>query len=187
MQKSADVPIVLPRRSQRVPLSVPDIVALDQALLKIFELIRILRQGSPAAEHIKYPSIPAVFTESLAILNTERFFGSGWKARFGGNVADIIIERDGCTSRKIEIKATGRHAFQEFKTNDLSADAVVWFRFGARYETGTGSVEVSIIDQLGRYLARPCRLDTRRFQAVPGIAESQRLIVFQKFEDLLAP
>jgi hypothetical protein len=185
MQSSVDMSIGLPTMSQRVPLSISGIVALDQALLKIFEFTRTLRQECPAAGYIKYPSIPAVLTESLALLNTERFFGLGWKGRFGGNLADIIIEKPACSPRKIEIKATGRHAFQEFKTNDLSADAVVWFQFGARFETGTGPVEVSIIDNLGQFLTKPCRLDTRRFRAVPGIAASQRLIVFPRFEDLL--
>ena len=49
--------------------------------------------------------------------------------RFGGNVADVLADKDG-RDYKIEIKATGSKKFQYFSDKDVTTDYIVWMHFG---------------------------------------------------------
>ncbi len=171
----------------RKPLTVKEILELEAALIEVFRTIRKLRKRSVGARHIKFPPLPSVFSESIAIAATPTLFGSGWKGRYGGRTADLIIENSPAgRAQKVEVKATGRHAFQELKDKDLKADVLVWVRFGQRLELGSGPIEVAVIESPGKYVARQCRLDVRRFEAIPGVKEAQKLFRFESLQAMLA-
>ena len=155
--------------------------------MEVFRTIRQLRTRTSAARHIKLPPVPSVFSESIAIATTPVLFGSAWKGRYGGHEADLIVEN--LTTRcslKVEVKATGQHAFQELKLKDLRADVLIWFRFGHRFESGTGPIYVAVLDSPGRYVTTQCRLDVRRFEAIPGVQQAQKIFRFESLAAMLA-
>src|SRR5262245_7501167 len=102
-----------PSPKGRVPLTPEEIVQLDAALVRAFRTIRELREELPAARHIKSPPLPSIFSESIIIAAAPRIFGSEWTARYGGATCDVLIENDYGEVRRVEVKATGEHAFQE--------------------------------------------------------------------------
>lgn len=177
---------------KRAPLTIDEILQLDAALIEVFRTIRQLKSRSvksrsAAARYIKFPPVPSVFSESIAIATTPVLFGSAWKGRYGGHEADLIVEN--LTTRcslKVEVKATGQRAFQELKGKDLQADVLIWFRFGHRFESGAGPIEVAVLDSPGRYVRSHCRLDVRRFEAIPGIQQAQKIFRFESLGTMLA-
>jgi hypothetical protein len=171
----------------RQPLTTAEIVELDSALMGVFRAVHGLREGNPVARFIKFPSLPSIFSESIVIAATPALFGTGWAGRYGGRAADVIIENNTHgRALRVEVKATGQHAFQEIKQKDLLADALVWVRFGRRYELGAGPIEVVILESPGKHIKNPCRLDTRRFEAIPGVTRDLKVFRFDSLEAALA-
>lgn len=167
-------------------LTSTQIIELDRALSAVFRMIRDMREQTPVARHIKFPSLPAIFSESIVIVATPALFGPGWRCGYGGSECDIILENvDGSLTKRVEVKATGQHAFQELKAKDLRADVLIWIRFGRRYELGSGPIEVAVIETPGKYIGKPCRLDVNRLDGIPGIIESQKILRFESIEQLL--
>ena len=176
------------RPNRREPLTREEILDLDRALMGVFESIRAFRESNTVARHIKLPPMPAIFSESIAIAATPLLFGREWKGYYGGRDSDLTVKH--CVSGKslrVEVKATGKHAFQELKEKDLLADALIWIRFGRRYELGGGPIEVAVIEGLGRYVKTSCRLDVRRLDLIPGLLASQRVFQFDSLEQMLRP
>jgi len=154
--------------------------------MEVFRTIHQLRQRSVAARHIKFPPVPAVFSESIAIAAASVLFGPGWKGRYGGRESDIIVENANTRrALRVEVKATGQHAFQELKEKDLRADVLIWFRFGHRFESGTGPIEVAVLHSPGRYVTSQRRLDVHRFEAIPGIQQAQKIFRFESLGAML--
>jgi hypothetical protein len=177
---------VSPPKRRRTPLSHAEILELDRALMGVFHMIRETHQLNPAARHIKFPSLTAVFSESIVIAAATVLFGPEWQCRYGGTECDVVIENADCTeTKKVEVKATAQNAFQELKAKDLQADVLVWVRFGKRYEVGRGEIEVVILENPGRYVPSPRRLDVNRFNAIPGITANQKVFRFESIDQLL--
>lgn len=177
-----------PWSKRREPLTQEQILTLDRALMGVFHSIRAFRESNAVARHIKFPPIPAIFSESIAIAATPILFGPEWTGCYGGRDSDLTVKH--CVSGKllrVEVKATGQHAFQELKEKDLLADALIWIRFGRRYELGGGVIEVAVIEALGRYVKASCRLDVRRWDLIPGLLDSQRVFRFDSLEQMLLP
>jgi hypothetical protein len=171
----------------RKPLTVQEILELEAALMEVFRTIRELRERSPAARYIKFPPLPAVLSESIAIAITPTLFGSDWRGRYGGSAADLIVENLATRSAlRVEVKATGQHAFQELKDKDLRADVLIWFRFGHRLELGAGEIEAAVIECPGKYVVSQRRLDVRRFEAIAGVREAQKVFRFESLAAMLA-
>ena len=169
----------------RVPLSPEEIIQFDAALVRAFMTIRELREELPAARHIKSPPLPSIFSESIIIAAAPRIFGSEWTARYGGAKCDVLIENGHGEERRVEVKATGMHAFQEFKAKDLRADFLVWVRFGRRFNLGQGPIEIAILSNPSRFIPDACRLDTARFEKRVGSSDSLRVLSFDSLESLL--
>jgi hypothetical protein len=170
----------------RVPLSLEEIVQLDVALVRAFRTIRELREELPAARHIKSPALPPIFSESIIIAAAPLIFGSEWTARFGGVICDLLIDNGHGEERRVEVKATGEHAFQEFKAKDLMADFLVWVRFGRRFNLGHGPIEIAVLSNPSRFIPITCRLDTARFEKRVGSSDSLRILSFDSLEALLS-
>jgi hypothetical protein len=169
----------------RVPLSRDEIVQLDDALFRAFRTIRELREQIPAARHIKSPPLPSIFSESIVIAAAPCLFGAEWIARYGGSKCDVLIENDHGEVKRVEVKATGEHAFQEFKAKDLRADFLVWVRFGRRFNEGHGPIEIAILSNPSRFISDACRLDTRRFEKRLGSTDCLRVLSFDSLQTLL--
>jgi len=183
--RNSTTPKCRPSRA-REPLTPTQIIELDSALSAVFRMIRDMREQTPVTRHIKFPSLPAIFSESIVIAAAPALFGPGWRCGYGGSECDIILENtDGSLKKRVEVKATGQHAFQELKAKDLRADVLIWVRFGRRYELGSGPIEVAVIETPGKYIAQPRRLDVNRLDAIPGIIESQKILRFEFIEQLL--
>jgi hypothetical protein len=52
-------------------------------------------------------------------------------------------------------------------------------------EVGGGAIEVAIIEDPGRYVSSPRRLDVNRLNAIPGITASQKVFRFESIEELI--
>lgn len=171
----------------RTPLSTGEILELESALKEVFRTIRRVKCRIPTAQHIKFPSIPAIFSESIAITATPLLFGPDWTGCYGGRASDIIVANVKTRqSHKVEVKATGRHGFQELKDKDLRADFLVWIRFGLSIEEGVGSIETIVVERPGNYFSGQRRLDARRFEAVAGVLNAQKLFRFGSLAEMLS-
>ncbi len=143
-------------------LTKDELCELDGKLIEIYGFLGDMRSRSAVARLIHLPSVPAEFSESLTIHCTERFFGNGWKAKFGGRLCDVVLEKAG-ERRTVEVKATGQTSFQELKAKDLSADFIVWIHFGERYINGSGKLQVYILRSPSKYIRNPLRLKLHEF------------------------
>ncbi len=142
------------RVKRRQPLTREEILNLDHALMGV-TAIHTFRESNTVACHIKFPPMPSIFSESIAIAATPILFGREWTGYYGGRTSDLTLKH--CVSGRslrVEVKATGRHAFQELKEKDLLADALIWIRFGRRYELGAGTIEVAVVENLSRYVKK---------------------------------
>lgn len=51
------------------------------------------------------------------------------KISFGGKVSDMVVELKNSKKIKIEVKATGKSAFEFFSDKDIMADYLIWLHF----------------------------------------------------------
>lgn len=174
-------------RHGRVPLTAAEILELGGCLTDVFRMLREMRDRNKVAAYIKYPPLPPVFSESIVIAAAPTLFGAGYTARFGGKLCDVVLTRgDGGDKKRVEVKATGRHAFQELKEKDLRADILVWIRFGDYFEVGSGVIEAAVLENPGEYVRSPRRLDVKRFDAIVGVVGAQRLFSFDSLKSFVA-
>jgi hypothetical protein len=115
----------------------------------------------------------------------ERLMGLGCKAAFGGANCDVLVEDATGEVKRVEVKATAEHAFQELKAKDLRADILVWIRFGRRFHQGDGPIEVALLNEPSRFFAGPCRVDTVRFERRIGSSGSLQVLSFSSLHELL--
>jgi hypothetical protein len=169
----------------RAPLTLEEILELDAALVQAFRTIETLRTQHLAARHIKFPPMPSIFTESIVIASAARLFGPGWNAKFGSTECDVLIQNDRGEVKRVEVKATGEHNFQEFKAKDLRADILLWIRFGRRFKDGAGAIEVAMLEEPSRFIDGPCRLDRTRFSQRIGKTDCLQMLSFESLEELL--
>ncbi len=113
-------------------LSIENIKELNRLLRDVFNYINRLKKENKLANKIKYPQLPSIITESLALhLLKKREIIKELKEynfNFGGNTADILGISNNKTI-KIEVKSTAKSAFQYFGKKDISANFIIWFHF----------------------------------------------------------
>jgi len=153
--------------------------------MEAFRTIQTLRKRFKAAKYIKFPPLPSIFSESIVIASVKHMFGPDWKARYGGKECDVLIENLTGEVKRIEVKATGENGFQEFKAKDLRADTLIWIRFGRWFQTGTGPIEIALLNQPSRFISTACRLDTVRFERRVGSIDNLRVVSFESLQGLL--
>lgn len=169
----------------RRPLTPQEIVELDQAFVAAFASHRDLKSRIPAARYIKFPQIPAILGESFVIAAAGKLFGTDWKAAFGGSLSDVQLFDSIGRTRRVEVKSTGRHGFQELKAKDLSADTLVWIHFGKQLDEGYGAIQIVILDNPGKYIFEPGRLDIPRLMRKVGDTSDLRQLEVVDLEDFL--
>jgi hypothetical protein len=166
-------------------LTPQEIIELDQALVEVFALHQELKNRILTAHHIKFPQIPAILAESFVIVTAKKLFGADWKAIFGGSVSDIQLLNVTGQTRRVEVKSTAIHEFQELKSKDLLADTLVWVRFGKRFHEGYGTIQVVILDSPGNHILEPVRLDIPRLMRRVGNTSDLRHIEITDLEEFL--
>lgn len=110
-------------------------------LIEIRELIGILRELFAHHERIRsseflgsliqYPKIPPFLSESIVfhLLESGELLGEPTPARKSDTGGDLEIAANDGSVTRIEIKATGKSAFQFFGDKDLNAQMLVWVHF----------------------------------------------------------
>jgi hypothetical protein len=169
----------------RRPLTPQEIIELDQALIEAFALHQAFQSRVSAARYIKFPQIPAIFGESLVIAATNKLFGTGWQAAFGGSLSDVQLLSSTGRIHRVEVKSTGHHGFQELKAKDLLADTLVWIHFGKRFYEGHGAIQIVLLDTPGKYIFAPVRLDIPRLLRKVGNTSDLRQVEITNLEDFL--
>ena len=131
------------------------LIALDAALIRIYAVMREIREEEPIAASISRPPVPSRLSESLVAAAAPVLFGRGAVAESGGAAADLRIMSHDRPNRLVEVKATGAWGFQEIKDRDLAPDVLVWVAFGSRYELGAGPIDMFVLPEPQRFV-RPC-------------------------------
>jgi hypothetical protein len=168
----------------KVLLTKEELLELDRVLIETYAFFDEMRSRSPIAKLIHYPSVPSVFSESLTIHCAEFLFGSGWTAKLGEGVCDVILEwKD--EQRTVEVKATGQTGFQEFKGKDLVADFLVWIDFGERYISGTDKLSIYILSNPKTYFGKPLRLKLHQFLSYTKGSSDLRCLEAKSLRGLL--
>ena len=143
-------------------ISTKEIKELNELLRQVFEYIINLKKGYKLADKIKYPQIPSILTESLAIhlLKKGEIIPelTGFKFEFGGRTADILATK-GSRIIKIEVKATAKSAFQYFGEKDITANYILWIHFADFYMSSKDTnIEMYIIKKPDDYFKRPVKI-----------------------------
>ncbi len=144
------------RQGKRV-LTLQEIRGLADLLRSVFSRIAEIRRDNPLARHIQFPKTPCILSESLAI-HLLRWGDilpdlTGCSFNLGGKRADIVAERLGET-KTIEVKATGKSAFQNFVAKDVDADYVIWIHFGDYFlASGEKNLRAFVLREPRRYFS----------------------------------
>jgi hypothetical protein len=129
------------KKSGRRVLSKDELLDLSDLLRLASSQIAQLRRDNPLAQHIQFPKIPSILSESLVVhlLESGDILPdlAGFRFTFGSKRADVIAEKNG-DARTIEVKATGKSAFQNFVAKDAQANYIIWIHFGG-YFTGSAN------------------------------------------------
>ena len=100
-------------------------------------------------------------------------------------MSDIQLSNATGQTRRVEVKSTAIHEFQELKPKDLLADTLVWVRFGKRFHEGYGTIHVVILDSPGNHVLGPGRLDIPRLMRRVGDTSDLRHIEITDLEEFL--
>jgi len=164
----------------RAPLSRAEIAVLIPIVREVFEYIGQLKRSKPLAKHIQYPKLPSILSESIVLLELQsgRLLPELADAEFsfGGKKADILAQRKSDSELRIEVKATGRNAFQYFGEKDIGCDFLVWVHFGSFFETRRNSaVDALVIRRPSRHFAKPAKVNLSRIKTLIPDIESIRV------------
>ena len=152
---------------------------------EILELIKILiemnnwlieaRAENSLANHIQFPKIPSLMSESLAInllqdkiILREREIAD---FQFGAKMADIIGIA-GNKQMKIEVKTTAAD-FQYFGKKDINADYLIWIDLKNPLRNKSNKITIYIVENPSTFFKNPRNIMLKRFLeiATPEIYE----------------
>ena len=149
-----------------------EIIELMDLLSEVFSYVSNLRTENPLAEHIQFPKIPLILSESLCMLEKEKIFLGCFSADFGGRESDIIVIFQDGTKKTAEIKATGQSAFQALSKKDIAADFLVWVHFGRFFEDNDEEIRAYVMENPKRIFTRPVKINLEKFRSKdPAIRE----------------
>ena len=145
----------MPRR----PLSLKQVRDLVCAMRVASASTTALHQHFPMGKYIKYPPIPQVLSESIAL----HALREGLIPDIASGVFELGSRKDDsdivALSRgarlKIEIKATGDKAFQRWSNGDIESDYVIWIHFGTYFQ-GPEEIPITfyVVPEVGNYYSK---------------------------------
>lgn len=154
---------------QRI-LTLDEIKGSLRHLRDAFKQIREIKKRDEIANLIKYPQIPSVITESLAIYLIKDNITElkDHELILGGSVADIIAKKYG-TMEKIEVKATGKSAFQYFSHKDIKANYLIWIHFDKFFDEESNiPIEVFVLKNPSAIFKFPTKIVLEDFKIKAG-------------------
>lgn len=144
-----------------------EIQELIKHIRNLFSTIQNLKNTNKIACYIQYPKIPPILSESIA-LNTIQNGSLSLpiqSPQLGGNIADIIAYDKNDKLIKIEVKATGKKAFQNFGEKDIAADYLIWVFFDEFFQNSKQEViELFILPNPILYFKSPQKITLTKFQ-----------------------
>ncbi len=153
----------------------PKKVFTTQEIRRVTRLMRALcrthlelRSADPLAKHIQFPKIPSGLSESLVIhlIRRQRIFSDLVdivRVDLSSTRGDIDLVRDGGKSLSVEVKATGRQAFQLLYEKDLNSDHLVWVHFDDYFQNESRyDIQLTRLDNPRRVFRKPNRKITLR-------------------------
>ena len=167
------------KRQNRL-LSLKEIEELISLIRRDFKHKIELRKESKLAEKIKFPSIPSNLTESLAIhlLRNHNILPelNGFKIDFGGRISDILAT-NGDLQKMIEVKATGKSAFEYFGDKDIKADYIIWLHFGDFFMSEYNkAIEIYIISEPKKYFDKSQKITIGQLKQI--VKDNLKVIKF---------
>jgi hypothetical protein len=142
---------------------------------EVFLYIVDLRKKKPAAKYIQFPKISCSLSESIILhLIKEgtilpKVSNNMKQIKFGGNTADIIAKLTDDTLIKIEVKATGKSAFQTFGVKDIKADYLIWIHFDEYFlKLDKEIVDIFIIKNPNNYFSKPDKITLDQVKSKVG-------------------
>lgn len=147
------------------PLEITDLV---NVLSEVFDDITNKKQKIKIASHIQYPKLPPSLTESICIHLIKKKIIlpelSSYVINFGGNISDIIAINK-TDAKKIEVKSTGKTAFQYVGPKDISADYLIWIHFDKAFlENNFDKILVIIVKNPSQFLKYPQKITLDRLR-----------------------
>jgi hypothetical protein len=134
-----------------------EVFDFENAIFATFAAQSAVRAAHPLASRIKFPGVPAPFSENIVLLAASKLFPryKGYIPSLGGKLADVILSPPlgGITVPsmspppivKVEVKATASRGTLELKPRDVRADILVWLTFGDRFEGGKDAITVYVL------------------------------------------
>jgi len=159
-------------------LTKDQIRTLTKLIREVFVFLEKLKASNALAERIQYPKIPPILSESIVIhLIRDRKILNGLMnlgdVHFGGRAADVIVE-SGSKKLRVEVKSTGKNAFEYFGPKDISADYLVWVHFGGFFTQATDkSISVFTIARPAQYFTEPVKITLDKLQKTISPARFQ--------------
>jgi hypothetical protein len=163
----------------REPLKYSEIKELVRLVRGVFSDVRQLKAREPLARHIQYPKVPSILSESLALhlLKRRRLIPGlhGHVFGFGGKTADILGKSSTGREKRIEVKATGTNAFQNFVKKDTTADYIIWFHFDDYFlRDDNPPIAAFLIRKPGRFFRERVYVNLSSLKAkVPDLEEKK--------------
>jgi hypothetical protein len=152
-------------------ISTQEIKELNKLLRQVFEYITNLKNKNRLANKIKYPQLPSILTESLAIHLLKKGIIpelSGFNFDFGGRIADVLAKRNS-RKIKIEVKATAKSAFQYFGEKDITADYILWIHFANFFMNYNDTkIEIYIIKKPSYYFDKTVKITLTKLKQIVG-------------------
>jgi hypothetical protein len=155
----------------RTLLSLDEIKELCEIVSNVFSYIKNLKDEKELSKHIQYPKIPSILSESIIIhlIREGRLLNELTRSRinFGGRVADIITESN--PIKKIEVKATGKSAFEYFGEKDIVSDYIIWVHFAESFiNNNFSNIEIFTIRNPRKYFNETIKITLNKLQEMVG-------------------
>jgi hypothetical protein len=151
----------------RICLTKREIRKLLQLLLATFDYLKDLKSENELAEYIQFPKIPPKLSESIVmhLIAENRLLPSNIRdVDFGGSRNDLIATTNSNDEILVEVKSTGKSAFQYLGKKDISTDLLVWVHFGDFFLGNETTIEILIVRDPSRYFDEPVKIRLSKFK-----------------------
>jgi hypothetical protein len=147
---------------------------LSRALRDVFDFHKALRGKYPSAAMIQFPKTPSDFSEAivLELIKNGKILEvlKGYECKLGGKKADILA-RSGDFEVRIEVKATGKSAFQFFGPKDVVADYLIWVHFGDFFSDAKEAIKIYVVQEPERFFKAPQKITLSAFRKIANPVE----------------
>lgn len=155
----------------RIGLTKKEVKELLELLLATFDYLKDLKSKYQLAEYIQFPKIPPRLSESIVmhLIGENRLLPSNIRdVDFGGSRSDLIAITDSNDEILVEVKSTGKSAFQYLGKKDISTDLLVWVHFGDFFLGNETAMEILIVRNPSRYFDEPVKISLPKFKEKIG-------------------